>query len=124
MADTLALDRVFFALSAPTRRTLLHRLESGPETVSRLAAQFRATLPAISKHLRVLADAGLLRIAVSPTDRRAKVCTLTAHGLDDAERWVAESRQAWGARFDAMERMLERDVRETRAPKRSIRRIR
>lgn len=116
MSDTLALDRVFFALSAPTRRTLLRRLEAGPETVSRLAAQFRASLPAISKHLRILADAGLLRIAVSPTDRRAKVCTLNAQGLDDAERWVAESRRAWGARFDAMERMLAHDARPSRRP--------
>jgi len=102
------LDRVFFALSDATRRDLLRRLERGPATISALSARFPVTLAAISKHLAVLADAGLVHIARSRQDRRVRTCTLTTDGLDDARRWVERNRAAWNRRLDALERVLNR----------------
>lgn len=87
---------------------MLHLLERGSSTVSALAANFAMTLPAVSKHLAILSDAGLLRIRVSRSDRRVKTCELERAGLDEVRRWVEENRGLWNRRLDAMERLLDR----------------
>jgi DNA-binding transcriptional ArsR family regulator len=114
MPATASLDSAFFALSDPTRRELLRLLEQGPVTVSDLASRFKQSLPGISKHLRVLSGAGLLRLQVSAKDKRAKTCVLDPSGLAEVERWVASSRAAWMRRFDAIEKILEREAKEGR----------
>jgi DNA-binding transcriptional ArsR family regulator len=114
MPASARLDSVFFALSDPTRRELLALLEKGPATVSDLASRFRQSLPGISKHLRVLSDAGLLRLQASATDRRAKTCALESSGLAEVEQWVIDSKAAWSRRFDAMEKILEREAKQGR----------
>lgn len=105
------LDRTLAAVADPTRRRLLHLLESGPATISELAADFAVSLPAVSRHLRVLSGAGLVRIRVNPADRRAKTCELNPRGLDEVREWIESTRAAWADRFDAMERVLRRDAK-------------
>ncbi|WP_413318004.1 metalloregulator ArsR/SmtB family transcription factor [Agrococcus sp. 1P02AA] len=97
------LSRIFFALADPTRRAMLHRLEAGSATVGELAEPFAISRPAVSQHLRVLDDAGLIE-----RTRRGqwRSCALRPEGLDDAERWVAEHRAAWQQRFDRLDQAL------------------
>ena len=80
------LSRVFAALSDPTRRAILKRLISGDESVGDLAKPYKISLPAISKHLRVLSQAGLL----TQTKRgRMRLCSIQKSPLQDAVRWLS-----------------------------------
>lgn len=99
------LSRIFFALADPTRRAMLERLTAGPVTAGEIAAPFPMSRPAVSQHLSVLVDAGLIE-----RTRRGqwRSCALRPEGLDDAERWVAEHRSAWHTRFDRLEGTLAR----------------
>ena len=101
MGETL--DSVFHALSDPTRRELLDRLRDGERSVSSLARPFAMSLPAVSKHLRVLEDAALVR-----REKRGRVhfCQLEPAGLDEISRWLDEQRRFWEERLDALERHL------------------
>lgn len=101
---TDSLSRIFFALADPTRRAVLERLAAGSATVGELAEPFAMSRPAISQHLGVLEDAGLIERTREGQWRR---CTLRPEGLDGAERWVVEQRAAWQARFDRLDRTLE-----------------
>lgn len=101
---TDSLSRIFFALADPTRRAVLERLAAGSATVGELAEPFAMSRPAISQHLGVLEDAGLIERTREGQWRR---CALRPEGLDGAERWVAEHRAAWQARFDRLDRTLE-----------------
>jgi DNA-binding transcriptional ArsR family regulator len=97
------LDETFFALADPTRRAILARLALGETTVSNLARPFPISLPAISRHLRVLEEARLLR--------RRKVgrehhCALDPAALREASVWIDEYRKFWTARLDSLERFL------------------
>lgn len=100
------LDRLFSALADPTRRAILARLAAeGEATISDLARPFAMSLPAISKHVRVLEGAGLLQREVRGREHR---CRLEPRPLKDAVDWLADYRRYWEAQFDALGRYLER----------------
>jgi DNA-binding transcriptional ArsR family regulator len=113
-----ALDATFAALADPTRRAILARLASGERTVSELAAPFDVSLPAISKHLRVLQRAGLL---VQEKDGRLRRCHLEARPLEDASRWIDRYRRFWEARFQRLDAVLEELKAREKKRKRSQR---
>jgi len=95
---------VFHALSDRTRRALLARLARGPARVTDLAAPFTMSLPAVSKHLKVLEGARLIERAV---DGRVHRCALAAAPLQDAERWLEHYRGLWEDRLEALARFVE-----------------
>jgi DNA-binding transcriptional ArsR family regulator len=98
------LDAVFSALADPTRRAILARLVNGDATVSELAEPFGLKQPTISKHLRVLEDAGLIRQA---RDGQRRPRALVVGGpLRDVEHWIAPFRQQWELRFDRLDAFL------------------
>lgn len=99
------LDQVFAALSDPTRRSLLSRLCLGPASVTELAAPVDMSLNAVSKHLKVLEQAGLVRREI---DGRLHHVYLNAEPLEEAERWVNQYRQFWEAQLDSLESWLVR----------------
>lgn len=99
------LDKLFHALADPTRRAILDRLSQGTCTVSELASPFKMSLPAISKHLRVLEDATLLS---RTKDGRIRHCQLRAQNLKAANDWLEHYRLFWEDKFDALENYLSR----------------
>jgi DNA-binding transcriptional ArsR family regulator len=110
-----ALDRVFAALSDPTRRRILTRLSAGAVTVSDLAAPFRMSLPAVSKHISALERAGLIAREV---DGRVHRCHLNAAGLNTAAAWIDQHRRFWIQQFDSLECYVARpESRGARAPR-------
>jgi DNA-binding transcriptional ArsR family regulator len=103
------LDATFAALSDSTRRGILARLAQGETSVSELAAPYDISLPAVSKHLRVLESAGLVA-----RRKRGRVhrCRLIAGPMRDAAAWIEEYRQFWEQQFRALARFLEESQRE------------
>jgi len=99
------LDRTFGALADATRRAILGQLAHGDATVGELARPFRVSRPAISKHLRVLEQAGLVRRA---REGRVSRCALDAAALREAAEWVERYRAFWSGRLDALARYVER----------------
>ncbi len=97
------LSRIFFALADPTRRAMLERLASGPATVGELAEPFSMSRPAVSQHLGVLEQAGLIE---RTRQGQWRSCALRPEGLDDAEAWVQQHRAAWQSRFDRLDETL------------------
>ncbi len=97
------LTATFAALSDPTRRAILSRLASGDATVSDLARPFSMTLPAISKHLRVLERAGLIS---QSRDAQWRPCRLEAQPLKDAAAWIEHYRKYWEDSFDRLDDYL------------------
>ena len=100
------LDHTFAALADPTRRAILARLAKGESTVGDLARPFDISRPAISKHLRVLERAGLVRRA---RDGRLSRCGLDAAPMRNAAEWVEEYRQFWESQLDALAHFLEQN---------------
>ncbi len=98
---TRGLDLTFGALSDPTRRAILARLSGGEATVGELAAPFDISRPAISKHLRVLEQAGLVR---RTREGRVSRCVLDARPMREAAGWVEPYREFWEGRLDALAR--------------------
>jgi DNA-binding transcriptional ArsR family regulator len=93
------LDRTFAALSDPTRRAILSRLARGDASVTELAAPFAMSLPAISKHLRVLEQAGLVE---RTKDGRVHRLRLVAQPLHEAATWIAHYQQFWDQQLAAL----------------------
>ena len=108
---TSELDRIFAALSDETRRGLLRRLCIGPATVTELAAPVDMSLNAVSKHLKVLEKAGLIRREV---EGRVHHVFLNAAPLEEAERWVNHYRQFWDSRLDSLAAWLSRENERNR----------
>lgn len=98
------LSATFAALSDPTRRAILARLIRGESAVSELASPFDMTLPAISKHLKVLERAGLIERG---RDAQRRPCRLAAEPLREVSEWVAAYQQFWEHRFDRLEAYLQ-----------------
>lgn len=100
--DTLSI--VFAALADPTRRAILGRLAEGEATVKELAEPFNKSLPAISKHLRVLEQAGLIT-----QGRKAqwRPCKIDAEPLKEVSEWVNQYRHIWEKRFDRLDAYLQ-----------------
>ena len=102
--DEDRLDDTFAALANSTRRAILARLAEGAATVNQLAAPFDMTLPAISKHIKVLERAGLVT-----RGQRAQYrpCALDAARLKEIATWTEQYRPVWEARFDRMDEYLK-----------------
>ena len=104
MHNDARLNLLFSALSDATRRAMLARLAQGDATVAELAAPFGMAQPTISKHLRVLEEAGLIRTA---RDAQRRPRSLVVGGpLEDVEAWLAPFREQWERRFDRLESFL------------------
>jgi len=103
MTTTDTLDRTFAALADPTRRAILARLSTGQATVTELAAPFAMSLPAVSKHLKVLERAGLVA-----RGRRAqwRPAELQAEPLHEVSEWLADYRRFWEERLDRFDEYL------------------
>jgi len=97
------LDRSFLALSHPARRAIVERLAAGPETVGAATQGLRISKPAVTKHLHVLEDAGLITRRIEGRTHRL---SLRGRALADAESWLETYRRLWEAKFDAVERHL------------------
>jgi DNA-binding transcriptional ArsR family regulator len=97
------LDDTFAALADPTRRAILQRLAGGEATVNELAAPFEMTLPAVSKHLKVLERAGLIERG---RNAQWRPCRLKAQPLKDVSDWVGRYRRFWEERFDRLDEYL------------------
>ena len=99
------LSPVFAALADPTRRAILRRLMDGDATVSELSTPFHVSQPAISKHLRVLEEAGLISRSRVAT---ARYSHLEAAGLQEANEWMDAYKRFWNAGFDRLDDALAR----------------
>jgi DNA-binding transcriptional ArsR family regulator len=97
------LDRSFLALSHPVRRAIVERLARGPATVGEATNGLGVSKPAVTKHLKVLESAGVVRRAVEGRTHRLR---LVAQGLADASQWLELHRSLWEAKFDVVERHL------------------
>ena len=101
---TAELDRIFSALADPTRRAILERLAEREATVNELAEPFAVSLPAISRHLKVLERAGLIARA---RNGKARPSRLRAEPLDDAVSWIESRKRTWDARMDRLDIHLQ-----------------
>ena len=99
------LDRTFAALSDPTRRAILLRLAGGERTVNELAAPFRISLPAVSRHLKVLERAALI---TRVRDGQRRRCRLNRPALANAANWLAFHQRFWDESFDRLDEDLRR----------------
>jgi DNA-binding transcriptional ArsR family regulator len=106
-ADTL--NRTFSAVADPTRRAILARLARGEATVKELAAPFKISLPAISRHLRILEQAGLMSRRKMG---RNHFCRLDALPLNDAASWLAAYRGFWEAQLQSLDDYLRQENTE------------
>jgi len=98
-----SLSETFAALADPTRRAILARLASGEASVTELAEPFEMSLPAVSKHLKVLERAGLI---VRGREAQWRPCRLHAGPLKDVAGWVNRYQRFWEQRFDRLEDYL------------------
>jgi DNA-binding transcriptional ArsR family regulator len=106
--DTLS--ETFQALADPTRRAILARLALGERSVNELAEPFAMSLPAVSKHLKVLERAGLISRS---RQAQYRPCKLEAQSLKDIDQWLAEYRRFWEMRFDRLDAYLTKLQRKT-----------
>lgn len=99
------LSTTFAALADPTRRAILARLMSGEHSVTELAEPFEMSMPAVSKHLRVLERAGLI---TRRRDAQWRRCRLDAEPLKDVATWTDSYRHLWDERLDRLDQYLQR----------------
>ena len=97
------LDVIFSALSDATRRAILQRLTKGDMSVMELAEPFDISKPAVTKHLKVLENAGLLRRQIIGRIHR---CRLVPQPLSEAAKWIAFYESFWNTKFDALDKYL------------------
>ncbi len=97
------LDAAFSALAHPARRAILARLSHGEATVNTLAEPLNMSLPAVSKHIRVLENAGLI---TRGRDAQFRPCALNTEPLEAVANWTDQYRHIWDARFDVMNDIL------------------
>lgn len=98
-----SLDRVFGALSDPTRRRIVERLSHRPLTVGEIAAEFSISQPAVSKHVRVLEESGLLKREIVG---RVHHCTISPAAMESASKWLDKHRAYWNASLDRLDALL------------------
>ena len=109
MLNQAALDRVFHALSDPSRRTIVERLSRGPAAVSELAEPLEMSLPAVLQHLQLLEASGLVE---SEKTGRVRTCRINKKTLHAAEQWIARRRAAWERKFDRLGAYLEEEEKK------------
>ena len=112
--SSTTLDRVFQALSDPSRRVIVERLTRGPASVSELAEPLDMSLPAVMQHLAVLEGSGLV---ASEKVGRVRTCRV-GPGLQLAEQWISERRQSWERRLDRLGEFLAETSPQPKAKKR------
>jgi DNA-binding transcriptional ArsR family regulator len=98
------LDAVFHALGDRTRRALLARLRARPAMITELAKPFAMSLPALSRHIRVLEHAGLIARTI---DGRVHQCSLNAEPLKSIEAWIGHYREFWEGNLESLARHIE-----------------
>ena len=103
-SDEDRLSQTFAALASSTRRAILARLAEGEATVNELAEPFNMTLPAISKHIKVLERAGLV---VQGQKAQYRPCTLDVTPVKEVSNWAEQYRPIWEARFDRMDEIIK-----------------
>jgi len=103
-ATTDRLDRTFSALADPTRRAILARLAAGEASVTELAEPFDITLPAVSKHLKVLERAGLI---ARGRQRQWRPARLEAEPLKEVSEWIERYRRFWEESYDRLDEYLQ-----------------
>lgn len=103
--DDDRLDETFAALANSTRRAILARLAEGEATVNELAAPFEMSLPAISKHIKVLQRAGLV---VQGQRAQFRPCAMDAAPLEAVSTWAEQYRPVWEARFDRLDDYIDK----------------
>jgi DNA-binding transcriptional ArsR family regulator len=108
------LSETFQALADPTRRAILARLTLGESSVNELAEPFAMSLPAVSKHLKVLERAGLISRS---REAQYRPCKLEAKNLKNIDEWLDEYRRFWEERFDRLDAYLQKLQRKK--PKRT-----
>jgi DNA-binding transcriptional ArsR family regulator len=102
-SDDDRLSQTFAALANSTRRAILARLAEGEATVNELAEPFDLSLPAISKHIKVLERAGLI---TQGQDKQFRPCTIDGAPLEEISIWTEQYRHIWETRFDQMDDYL------------------
>jgi DNA-binding transcriptional ArsR family regulator len=107
--DEDRLSETFAALASTTRRAILARLAEGAATVNELAEPFELTLPAVSKHIKVLEKAGLI---VRGQRAQYRPCALDGARLAEVSTWAEQYRPVWEERFDRMDEYLARETGE------------
>lgn len=116
--STDQLSTTFAALADPTRRAILAHLTQGEASVTELAQPFEMSLPAISKHLKVLERAGLI---TRSREAQWRPCQLEAEPLKDVDHWLEQYRQFWEQSFDRLDEYLQKlqaeEKEEERKPK-------
>ncbi len=100
----MSLSNTFAALGDPTRLAILERLAEGEATVTQLAEPFAMSMPAISRHLKVLENAGLIERG---RERQSRPSRLRLEALEEATRWVDARRDIWEGRIDRLDRHLK-----------------
>lgn len=103
MTKSEQLDAAFAALAHPARRAILAKLASGEATVNELAEPFDMSLPAVSKHIRVLEDAGLISRG---RDAQFRPCRINPQPIENVAAWADQYRHIWETRFDEMARVI------------------
>lgn len=98
------LDAAFSALADPTRRRVLRLVGERPRAAGELAQSFPVSRPAVSKHLRVLREAGLVEVERAG---RARIYRLRPNGIDEAKRWIEETGRFWDGALEAFRRHVE-----------------
>jgi DNA-binding transcriptional ArsR family regulator len=104
-AQSATLDRTFFALSDPTRRSILERLAKGPATIGELARPFDLTLNGVKKHVGILESVDLV---ITAKVGRSRECRLGPAQLENATSWIEDYRRAWQARLDRFGEYVEK----------------
>jgi DNA-binding transcriptional ArsR family regulator len=104
MTKAPPIDETFAALGDPTRAAILGRLSRGPASVTELAEPFAMSMPAISRHLKVLESAGLIERSREGQSRPSR---LRLEALEEATRWVDARRDMWEGRIDRLDRHLK-----------------
>ena len=107
---------VFEIIAEPNRRAILSLLATSPQSVGALERRLRLPQPSVSKHLRVLREAGVVESSV---DAQRRLYRLTPEPLREVDAWLAPFRQFWAAHVDALERHLDRANRSTRTRKKT-----
>jgi DNA-binding transcriptional ArsR family regulator len=97
------LDRSYLALSHPVRRTILERLAEGPKTIGEATLGLAISKPAVTKHVHVLEDAGVVARTIEGRQHRLR---LVPRPLEEASRWLELHRSLWESKFDVIERHL------------------
>ncbi len=105
------LSNTFAALADPTRRAILARLVTGEASVTELAAPFQMTMPAVSKHLKVLERAGLI---ARGREAQWRPCRLEGEPLRDVAKWMEPYRRFWDERFERLDEYLQEMKKEKR----------